>query len=248
MKKLNIYFYLFLFISSVNTSHIKADVYLENFSLDDVLKNGRSLMSLDYGLHYLETQSNEQKKLFIGVHGSNSEGYEWIYPLKTIDSNKTFTTFFRYNDDFCPNRSYIKLNKEISSLLDNNQNINEVVLIGHSYGAMVVAMFSDKWTRDIPLSIHSVAGPLTGPISSSAKSSFFKNLCDYYPPNAINNNVNFFQWRTIKELDGAFKNLEYDPQVIELQGSEVIRLPETYNNRRLGHNWSLSWVADHINK
>ena len=38
MKKLNIYFYLFLFISSINTSNIKADVYLENFSLVDVLK------------------------------------------------------------------------------------------------------------------------------------------------------------------------------------------------------------------
>ena len=88
MKKLNIYFYLFLFISSINTSNIKADVYLENFSLDDVLKNGRSLMSLDYGLHYLELQSNDQKILFIGVHGSNSEGYEWIYPYLTIDTSK----------------------------------------------------------------------------------------------------------------------------------------------------------------
>jgi len=41
---------------------------------------------------------------------------------------------------------------------------------------------------------------------------------------------------------------EYDPQVIELQGSKVVRLPKTYNNRRLGHNWSLSWVADQLTK
>ena len=61
-------------------------------------------------------------------------------------------------------------------------------------------------------------------------------------------NVNFFQWRTIKELDGAFQDLEYDPQVIELQGSRVVRLPKTYNNKRLGHNWSLSWVADQLTK
>ena len=246
MKKLNIYFYLFLFISSLHTSNIEADAYLENFSLDDVLKNGRSLMSLDYGLHYLELQSNDQKKLFIGVHGSNSEGYEWIYPYLTIDSLATFMTFFRYNDNFCPKRAYQKLNNEISSILDKNKNIDQVILMGHSYGAMIVAMFSDKWTSETPLIIHTVAGPLTGPVSSNLRSELFRNICDYYPPNTIRDNVVFYQWRTIKELDGAFNNLEYDPQIIDLKGSLVTRLPDTYNGRRLGHNWSLSWVAEKI--
>ena len=58
--------------------------------------------------------------------------------------------------------------------------------------------------------------------------------------------MSFFQWRTIKELDGAFNSLDYDPQIIDLKGSTIIRLPETYNGRRLGHNWSLSWVAEEI--
>ena len=59
-------------------------------------------------------------------------------------------------------------------------------------------------------------------------------------------NVTFYQWRTIKELDGVFNNLEYDPQIIDLKGSLVTRLPDTYNGMRLGHNWSLSWVAEKI--
>tara|TARA_Y100001970_G_C14086316_1_gene777516 strand:- start:52 stop:798 length:747 start_codon:yes stop_codon:yes gene_type:complete len=248
MKKLKIYFYLFVFISSVNSSYIKADVYLENFNLDDVLKSGRNLMALDYGLHYLEPQSNNQKKLFIGVHGSNSEGYEWIYPYLTIDSSITLVAFFRYNDNFCPNRAYIRLNNKISSILDKKKNIDEVILMGHSYGAMIVAMFSDKWTKEIPLTIHTVAGPLTGPISSNLRSSLFRNICDYYPPYKIRDNVAFYQWRTIKELDGAFNDLEYDPQIIDLKGSSITRLPDTYNGRRLGHNWSLSWVAEQISE
>ena len=248
MKKLKIYFYLFVFISSVNSSYIKADVYLENFNLDDVLKSGRNLMALDYGLHYLEPQSNNQKKLFIGVHGSNSEGYEWIYPYLTIDSSITLVAFFRYNDNFCPNRAYLRLNNEISSILDKKKNIDEVILMGHSYGAMIVAMFSDKWTKEIPLTIHTVAGPLTGPISSNLRSGLFRNICDYYPPYKIRDNVAFYQWRTIKELDGAFNDLEYDPQIIDLKGSSITRLPDTYNGRRLGHNWSLSWVAEQISE
>ena len=60
--------------------------------------------------------------------------------------------------------------------------------------------------------------------------------------------VNFFQWRTIKELDGAFNSLDHDPQIIDVQGSYVTRLPKVYNGRRLGHNWSLSWVAEEITK
>jgi len=26
----------------------------------------------------------------------------------------------------------------------------------------------------------------------------------------------------------------------------VTRLPESYRGRRLGHNWSISWVADEL--
>ncbi len=246
MNKLKVYFVLLFVITFAHSSFIRSDLLTSDFDLNDVLKSGRNLMTLDYGLHYLEPQSNDQKKLFIGVHGSNSEGYEWIYPYLTIDSLTTLMTFFRYNDNFCPHRTYLKLNNEISSILDKNKNIDQVILMGHSYGAMIVAMFSDKWANKTPLTIHTVAGPLTGPVSSNLRSGLFRNICNYYPPDTIRDKVTFHQWRTIKELDGAFNDLEYDPQIIDLKGSLVTRLPDTYNGRRLGHNWSLSWVAEKI--
>jgi hypothetical protein len=115
------------------------------------------------------------------------------------------------------------------------------VIVGHSYGALLVSMFSSEWTNQASLSVHTIAGPLAG-ISS------INNLCSYSPPTTINNNVEFYEWRTIKELDVAFKDLDFDPQVINLPGSNIKRLPETYNGRRLGHNWSISWVADEIGK
>jgi len=95
--------------------------------------------------------------------------------------------------------------------------------------------------KNIPLVVHTIAGPLAG-------MSIINSLCSYNPPSLINNNVKFYEWRTIKELDGEFKDIDFDPQVIDLPGSNVRRLPETYNGRRLGHNWSISWVADEISK
>jgi hypothetical protein len=71
-------------------------------------------------------------------------------------------------------------------------------------------------------------------------------LCDFEMLTSIGKNVQFFEWRTRKELDGAFKDLDVDPQVIHLTGSTVTRLPETYRGKRLGHNWSISWVADNL--
>ena len=50
---------------------------LSNFAGDDdVFKSGKSLMALSYGLHDLEHATLDQKTLLIGVHGSNSRGYE----------------------------------------------------------------------------------------------------------------------------------------------------------------------------
>ena len=248
MKRSQLFLYLILAFTLVNSIYIKSDTQITNFDLDDVLKSGRDLMSLDYGMHYLEDESDSQNTLFIGVHGSDSQGYEWIYPLITINDSNNLTSFYRYNDNICPDRAYMNISNEIISILDSNKNIQNVVLMGHSYGAMIVALFSDKWINETPLTIHAVAGPLTGPISTSFKSSLFRNICKYSPPKKLKDNVNFFQWRTIKELDGAFNSLEYDPQIIDVKGSDVTRLPEVYNGRRLGHNWSLSWVAEEITK
>ena len=40
--------------------------------------------------------------------------------------------------------------------------------------------------------------------------------------------------------------MDYDPQVVQIKDSKIIRLPETYKGNKLGHNWSISWVADEI--
>ena len=62
----------------------------------------------------------------------------------------------------------------------------------------------------------------------------------------ISNNVNFIQWKTVKEQDGLFRNMDVDPQNVKIVGGRSPRLPEEWNNTRLGHNFSLVCVCKHI--
>ena len=62
-----------------------------------VKASGLRLMNLNPGLHPLERTTAHVNKLLIGVHGFGSKGYEWIYPLQTLDDENTLTFFHRWN-------------------------------------------------------------------------------------------------------------------------------------------------------
>ena len=57
IKKLINLFLLPIFILTLSSSFIKADLSIKDFNLDDVLNSGRELMDLNYGLHHLEDYS-----------------------------------------------------------------------------------------------------------------------------------------------------------------------------------------------
>ena len=59
----------------------------------------------------------------------------------------------------------------------------------------------------------------------------------------ISDNVNFTQWRTVHEQDGAFKRMETDPQITTLYGGKYVDLPKNWGDLRLGHNLSIKWVC-----
>jgi len=135
--------------------------------------------------------------------------------------------------------NYSKINPfKFSGRIKNNE-INKIILISHSYGGLLTSWFYDKWIHDIPMEIHAIATPLAG-------MQIVNNLCGYEPPNKIVGNVSVNQWITKKELDNAFKDLKIDPQIINLNKNKTNPLPTKYKNRRLGHNWSISYVADQI--
>ncbi len=210
-------------------------------SYNNVFDSGRKLMSIPKGLHELELHNVSQEILFIAVHGNNSRGYEWIYPLNTINNSNNLISFFRWNDNSCFNSSIKLLDNSIKDKLKKYKNIEKVILFGHSYGGILTASLMDQWKSEIFLEVHTIAAPLKGLNNEVIN-------CSYSTPIRVPNNSHLYEWRTIHELDGAFKNLEYDPQNVKILGSNVKRLPEKYKKNRLGHNWSLSWVADYLIK
>ena len=199
----------------------------------EYLKSGQKLMDLDFGLHDLEANSIG-KEILISIHGRDSRGFEWIYPLQTIDNEVTKTYFFRWDTTKCPQKTIPILMKEISAMKD----IKKITILGHSYGGILSSLLLNE-IEAIETEIHVIAAPLG--------SSDLKKYCGYKHPTSKNNNVSYYQWRTIKKLDNAFNSFDYDPQLVDFKESSVVRLPSEYRGKRLGHLWSISWVADNIN-
>ena len=199
----------------------------------EYLKSGQKLMDLDFGLHDLEVNQTG-KEVLIAIHGGDSRGFEWIYPLQTIDNVVTKTYFFRWDTTKCPQKTIPILVKEILAMKD----IEKITILGHSYGGILSSLLLNE-IETIETDIHVIAAPLA--------SSDLNKYCEYIHPTSKNNNVSYFQWRTIKKLDYAFNSFDYDPQLIDFKESTVVRLPREYRGNRLGHLWSISWVADNIN-
>jgi len=240
LKYLNV---LAIFIASLAYSGQNEDYpWLESLDPEDGYKeSGARLIELNLGLHPLESISEKETILLIAVHGGRSPGFEWIYPLQTLDTKEISTFFYRWNDKGCSLPAAEYLTVQIAEIIKTYPKFEKIILIGHSYGGVLVSSLVGSWEHSLPVEIHSVAGPLGG----------FKPLntkCNYKPPVYIAKNVTFYQWRTQHHLDGAFKMLKEDPQIINLKDSKVVRLPGTYRGRRLGHNWSISWVADELGR
>ena len=220
--------------SDDSLTHIK----INDFKNDISVKNlGMRLIDLPYGLNSMEPRLDEAQEIFVAVHGGNSEGYEWIYPLKKINTKSRHMYFYRWPDNNCFQNPAQSLKNEITEIINKDVSIKKIILMGHSYGGILVTHFLKNWNLTTPLEIHVVASPLLG-------TPMLNSMCGYEPISLIPKNSVLYEWRTQHKLDNVFKDLSEDPQKIELQESYVTTLPETYKSNRLGHNWSISWVAD----
>ena len=98
MRYISFIFIICFTVSSCSNSP-EPNVQLTDFSDDvSVQKLGQRLIDLPKGLNTLELGSLDSEELLIAVHGSRSEGYEWVYPLKTINTKKKEVYFYRWPD------------------------------------------------------------------------------------------------------------------------------------------------------
>ena len=231
-------FFVFIFLLVGCSDNSLPPIKINDFKNDISVKNlGLRLIDLPYGLNSMEQRRDEVQEIFIAVHGGNSEGYEWIYPLKKINTKSRHIYFYRWPDNNCFQNSAKSLKNEITEILNKDNSVTKIILMGHSYGGILVTHLLKNWNLTTSLEIHVVASPLLG-------TPMLNSMCGYEPILAIPKKSVLYEWRTQHQLDNVYKDFNEDPQKIELKESFVITLPETYKGNRLGHNWSISWVAD----
>ncbi|MCF7808128.1 MAG: alpha/beta hydrolase [Candidatus Marinimicrobia bacterium] len=202
----------------------------------EIKVSGLQLMEQPLGLVELTTDAGRNDSvLIVAVHGYQSSGYEWITGLKHLGAHYGSLYFYRYDWNRCPE----SIAEELASLILNEKQTapyKRVILFGHSYGGVVVAQAASQ-IGAVRADVHVIAAPLAG----------FQGLtdnCDELQYDEWSKSVNVLQHRTVKAQDGAFRELEDDPQEIDLPFHEVYTLPPTMDGHRLGHNWSVTWVLD----
>ncbi len=233
-------------LCSIATADSTAVIPSAELAVGKELKtSGKKLMSRRGGFTRVENDSSfDVKSAIITVHGWKSEGYEWVYGLRKLARQFRHTYFYRYNWEACPDSAATVLAQQLSDLIGTTPGVERLVIFGHSYGGIVVTELASMLHLNIPVEVHTIASPLRGYGSLSKR-------CD--PPAQRDgtllfaqweDNISHFQWRTQHKLDGAFRRLKIDPQDVLIAGSEVTLLPDSMNGRRLGHNWSITWVVD----
>lgn len=221
-------------------------LYVEQLPTGEQVKaSGKLLISQPAGFTRIHHDSSyDMRTVILGVHGWKSEGYEWVAPITKLSEHYRHTYFYRYKWETCPDSAAAELATAVTQLIGKAPGVNSVVLFGHSYGGLLVTFLASKLHLNIPMEIHTIASPLKGYANLYKRCELDKQRDGVLRFPAWEANVSHFQWRTQHRLDGAFRRMKQDPQAVDLDGSDVTLLPQSMNGRRLGHNWSITWVID----
>ena len=172
-----------------------------------------------------------------------TKGFEWTVALKNMAKTTYPVWWFRHEWNDCPENNSRILDIALDSLKSNIEALELVYVIGHSNGGLIVADLAEKWDSDLYISAHSIASGLNH-YRDRLKSCEVQGKKEY----VFGTNVEYIQWRTTKEVDGIFKNLNYDPQEVNLKNGKFVLLPREWNGKRLGHNLSIQLVMEELIK
>ena len=239
---------LLLSITGLNAQEGSSEISLQNI-ITDRKKYDEYIINRSQGLHEITGfKQNDSTVGIILVHGFypedwKSKGFEWAEPIKNFSKAGLPMWLYRYDWNQCPSITAIQINSDLAILLEKNNHLKSLIIIGHSFGGLIVTLFSENWESTFPIDAHVIASGL-------AKSKFDRKYLNCENPKKtkyyISKNVEYKQWRTIKNQDGIFKRLNYDPQVVTFINGETTLLPKKWKSNRVGHNFSILVVSDII--
>ena len=218
-------------------------IILEKSKYDEYLINRPN------GIHGLKGYTpQDSSKAIVLVHGFYpldwpTKGFEWTKTLKNMTKIQYPVWWFRYDWNDCPEQNSRLLAFALDSLKDNIEGLELVYVIGHSNGGLIVTDLAEKWNSNLNLSAHSIASGLNH-YRDRLKSCEVQGKEEY----VFGENVDYIQWRTSKDVDGIFKNFDYDPQEVKLKNGNFVLLPKEWNGTRLGHNLSIQIVMEELVK
>ena len=240
--------YLLLLSCCYNSLFAKVDVFINIMDLSsEKSKYDERLINRKYGLHKINGYTLiDSTNAIIIVHGYYSKewhkkGFEWVEPIIELSKLSTPIWFYRYDWNICPNESSNKLKGYIKNFIYDNSQIDSILILGHSLGGLVVTHFSEIWDEDYSLGVYAIASGLKN-------KHRLKNSCTFLGKNQyfINKNIGYTQWRTVKFSDSIFKNYLFDPQNVKINNGDYVDLPSKWNGKRLGHNYSILYVANQL--
>ena len=136
---MKIFYLLFLITMSIKANTLTIASIEEKYETFGPFEAGEMLVALDYGVNSLKS-AKDNEELIIAIHGGNSRGYEWVYPLLQLDSEEKSIAFYRWNTSGCPNQAI----KELTTFIKDNSQYKKIELYGHSYGGIVVGKLLEK--------------------------------------------------------------------------------------------------------
>ena len=238
--------FYFIVLGLISPNWAQQSILLSEIPIGDGVKDsGSKLMEKDHGfVEIISGKYPESDTVYIAVHGYGSRGYEWVHALRKMAETGKKTMFYRYDWDLCPKIISEKLSGDLAVWQKHSASNPYLIIFSHSYGGTVTTSFAGIYTLDMPAEIHSIAAPLGHHLRFSEKCGYEDGTI-FDSTFTLANGIKHIQWRTAHSSDGAFRNLEIDPQIIQIDGSTVHQLPAAFpDGRRLGHNWSVTYVID----
>ena len=224
------------------------DLLIEKIITDESLYDGYLIERVN-GFHRLEGYTQTDSSFgIVAVHGyypltSPSNGFEWTKAMKGLSAIQKPIWWYRHDWFNCPDSTRRRLTLAIDSLTMENPHLDSLWIIGHSLGGYIVSDLAVNWESEFPLTVHAIAAPLKR-ISKRPQNCKIVEKNEY----VIKPSVKYFQWRTEQKSDGAFKDLEEDPQDVYIDNGHHILLPSSWKENRLGHNLSIQFVVDQLIK